>query len=255
MAIRVPASTSPFGTKSSASSPLLLGRAAQSGRHRNGLAAGKNAVLAEVEAHDLMHALEPDIERATVLCDQLRIVPAALAQRPSVGAEDRRHLGIRNGAGTNPVVNDAAPQPPTLVAHRNEAGAVGRDPDRRKAAEIAVRGSQDKSTAVFEQPELPARGITEVERRDRLSAYLDRNRRLRRRLRGAGDGNQIEHGGNEGDDDRSGEPCVNPPERRATAAHASSLRCCRRLGWKLLVEQLGELARSLRLPVPRHRRW
>src|SRR5688572_21509871 len=90
-----------------------------------------------------------------------------------------------------------------------------------------MRGSQDKSPAVFEQPELAARGIAEIESRDRLSAYLDRSRRLRRRLRRAGGGDQIERGGNEGGDDRSGKPCVNTPYRRATAAHASSLRCCR----------------------------
>ena len=136
IAISVPASGKPLGTKTSASIPLLAGSDAERRRHRDRLAAGEQAVLAVIEAEDLMDALEPDIERAAVLRDRFRVVPAARGERPPVGTEDRRHLGVGNGARPRAFVDDAAAQPPALVVQGDEMGAVRRDANGRYAAEM-----------------------------------------------------------------------------------------------------------------------
>ena len=90
IAISVPASGRPLGTKTSASMPLLAGSDAHRRRHRDRLAAREQAVLAVVEAHDLVHALDAHIERAAVLGERLGVVPAARRERrpsgPSIGA-------------------------------------------------------------------------------------------------------------------------------------------------------------------------
>src|SRR5262249_58773380 len=106
---------------------LVGGRRARGGGPGGGLPAGGEAVPAVIEAHDLIDALDAHIERAAVLRDRFGIEPAAVGERPSIGAENRRHLGIDDAARPRPVVDDAAAQPPALVAERDEDRAVGAD--------------------------------------------------------------------------------------------------------------------------------
>ena len=124
-----------------ASMPLLVGSGPHAGRHRDRLPAREQAVLAVVEAHDLVDALDAHIERAAVLGERLGVVPAARRQRPAVGAEDRRHLGIRDADRPRALVDEAAAKPPALVGERDEMRAVGGDANGRNAAELPVRAS------------------------------------------------------------------------------------------------------------------
>src|SRR2546430_2636634 len=56
----------------------LVGRQrAQSRRQRDRPAAGKEALLAVIEADDLMNSLDADIESATILCDRFGVIPTA----------------------------------------------------------------------------------------------------------------------------------------------------------------------------------
>ena len=124
-----------------------------------------------------MDAFDAHIERATVLRDRFRVIPTSRRQRSPVRAEDRRHFGVRDAPRTRALVDDAAAKPPTLVAQGDEIGAIRRNANGRNAAEVFVGRTQDEAAAEFEQPELPKRGVANVESRDRLAADLDRDRR------------------------------------------------------------------------------
>src|SRR5262249_61837320 len=56
-------------------------------------------------------------------------------------------------------------------------GAIRRNANGRNAAEVLVGRTQHEAAAEFEQPELPAGGVANVETRDRLAVNLDRDRR------------------------------------------------------------------------------
>ncbi len=156
IAISVPASARPLGTNTSASIPLLAGQRAQARRHWDRLAAGEQAVLAVIEAEDLVDPLDPDIERTAVLGDGFRVVPVADGERLAVRAQDRRHLGVGNVDRTRVVVDDAAAEPPALVAQRDEMRPVRGDANGRDAAEIPVRRAQHQAAAELQQTELPS---------------------------------------------------------------------------------------------------
>src|SRR5712692_6005100 len=115
---------------------LVAGQRAHRRWQRDRPAAREQAVLAEIEPDDLMDALDPHIERAAVLGDRFGVEPAVLGERAAIGAEDRRHLGLGDAAGARPVVEDAAAQPPAVVAQGDEMRAIGRDSYRRDAAEL-----------------------------------------------------------------------------------------------------------------------
>src|SRR5262249_51500195 len=111
---------------------------AQSRRQRDWPAAGKEALLAVIEADDLMNSLDADIEGATILCDRFRVIPTARRQRSPVRAQDRRHFGVRDAARPRALVEDAAAKPPTFVGQGDEMGAIRRDANGRNAAEVLV---------------------------------------------------------------------------------------------------------------------
>lgn len=105
--------------------------------------------------------------------------------------------------------------------------AIRRNANGRNAAEVLVGRTQHETTAEFEQPELPKRGVANVESRDRLGANLDRDRRRggRRYLRIAWDERQEQR--TRGDERRDGPsicPCETATPTRHAVAHASSLR-------------------------------
>src|SRR6266849_4483496 len=127
------------------------------------MTAGEKPVFFVIEANDLMNALDADIECAAILRDGLGIIPSSLSKRRSVGSENRRHLGIGDANRPRSVVEDAASQPPSLVAQGDEMRAVRRNANGRNTAKVLVGGAQHQTTAEFEQAELPSRGIARVE--------------------------------------------------------------------------------------------
>ena len=94
------------------------------GRNRDRLTARQQAVLAVVEAHDLVHPLDADIERAAVLGERFGVVPAPRRERLAVRTEDRRHLGVGDAGRPVAVVDDAAAQPAALVGDGEKTRAV-----------------------------------------------------------------------------------------------------------------------------------
>src|SRR5262249_10290239 len=101
-------------------------------------AAGEKALLAVIEADDLMDAFDAHIERAAVFRDRFRVIPTARRQRSPVGTQDRRHFGVRDAARPRALVDEATAKPAPLVASRDERGAVRRKPNGRNAAEVLV---------------------------------------------------------------------------------------------------------------------
>src|SRR5262249_23563365 len=95
--------------------PPVGGQRAQSRRQRDRLAAGKKALLAVIEADDLMDAFDAHIERAAVLRDRFRVIPTARRPRSPVATQDRRNFSVRDAARSRALVDDAAAKPPTLV--------------------------------------------------------------------------------------------------------------------------------------------
>ncbi len=216
----------PFGREHQRLQALVGRERMQPGRDRDRLPAREQTILAVVEAHDLMDALDPHIERAAVLGDRFGVVPAAIDEGAAVGAEDRRHLRIGDAVRPGALIDDAAAQPPALVGQGNEMRAVSRDADRRKAAEMPVRRAQHQAAAELQEPELPPQAVADVEARDRLGIDVDRDRcRGRRRLRGAVDRDHARR-----DDERDGDQCGDAwaewetrAAKRRAIAHASSL--------------------------------
>jgi len=206
---------------------------AQSRRQRDRPAAGKKALLAVIEADDLMDAFDAHIERATVLRDRFRVIPPARRQRSPVGTQDRRHFGVRDAARPRALVDDAAAKPPTLVAQGDEMRAIRRNANGRNATEVLVGRTQHETAAEFEQPELPAGGVANVEGRDRLAANLDRDRRRggRRDLRIGRHDRQEQRTCDERRDGPSVCPCETATQTRRAVAHASSLRGRRGSAW------------------------
>ena len=151
----------------------LCGNSFMPGGTANRTAARAKAVLGDVEAHDLVDALDADIGNAVVHGERLGVVPAAAFQRLAVRSEDRRHLGVGDRNRDLAAIDDAPAQPVALVGDRKETLAVGRDAQPRDAAEIAMRGFQDQPAAEYERAEARARGLARVERLDRLRADLD----------------------------------------------------------------------------------
>src|SRR5262249_30927111 len=125
-----------FGNEHQGFEALVARQRAHAGRHRDRLPARGEAVLAVIEADDLIDALDADIERAVVLCDRFGIEPAAIGERSPIGAENWRHLGIGDAARPRPVVDDPAAPPPPLVAKRDEARAVSADANGGNSAEM-----------------------------------------------------------------------------------------------------------------------
>src|SRR6516162_495265 len=95
--------------------PPVGGQRAQSRRQRDRPAAGEKALLAVIEADNLMDAFDAHIERAAVFRDRFRVIPTARRQRSAVGTQDRRRFGVRDAARPRALVDDAAAKPPTLV--------------------------------------------------------------------------------------------------------------------------------------------
>src|SRR5262249_19076095 len=135
--------------------PLVGRQRAQSRRQRDRPAAGKEALLAEIEADDLMNSLDADIEGAAILCDRFRVIPTARRQRSPVRTQDRRHFRVRDAARPRALVEDAAAKPPTLVGQGDEMSAIRRNANGRNAAAVLVGRTQHETAAEFEQPELP----------------------------------------------------------------------------------------------------
>src|SRR5215813_3377978 len=100
------------------------GQRAQSRRDGDRPAAGKQALLAVIEADDLMNSLDADIERATILRDRFRVIPTARRQRSPVRTQDRRHFGVRDAARPCALVENTAPKPPTFVGQGDELRAI-----------------------------------------------------------------------------------------------------------------------------------
>src|SRR5215469_9645153 len=88
----------------------------------------------------------------------------------SVGAQHRRHFRVRNPARPGTLVKEAAAKPPSLVAHSDEMRTIRCEADGRYAAKVFGGRAQHQTPTEFQQPELPMRGIADVERRDRLAA-------------------------------------------------------------------------------------
>src|SRR6185503_8549375 len=97
-----------------------------------------------VEAHDLIHALNADIQDAAVLGERLRVEPTLQRERQTVGPEHRRQLKFGNSRWTRSLVDDFPTQPAPPVADGNEAGAIGRDTQSGKSAKaLLVRNDFD----------------------------------------------------------------------------------------------------------------
>lgn len=107
-------------------------------RHLDRLAVRHETVFGVVEAHDLFHALDADIERAVFFGERFGVVPAARGERLAVRPQHRRHLGIGDAGGLAAGVDYARAQPGTLVGQRQEMAAVRLDVQRGDAAERFV---------------------------------------------------------------------------------------------------------------------
>src|SRR5262249_27157452 len=105
-------------------------------------------------------------------------------------------------------------------------GAIRRNANGRNAPEVLVGRTQHEAAAEFEQPELPAGGVANVEARDRLAVNLDRDRRRggRRHLRIARDDRQERRTCDERRDGPPVCPCETATPARRAVTHASSLR-------------------------------
>ncbi len=108
-------------------------------RHRDRLAARGESALGEIEAHDLVHALNADINRVAIHGERLAVVPAALRERNAAGAEHWRRFDIGETGRTVVAIDDAAAEPASLVAERKEACAVRADAQCGEPAELLER--------------------------------------------------------------------------------------------------------------------
>ncbi len=168
--------------------PPVVRQLRDAGRHRDRLAARQQAVTPDIETHDAVHALDAEIDRAAILGDRLGVVPAARRERLAVGAEHRRHLGVRDPGRPRAVIDDAPAQPAALVGDGEEARAVGGDAQRRDAAEFRIGRGQLHPAAECQRTEAHARRIARLEDRDRLRVDDDSDRcfRLARTVLGRG---------------------------------------------------------------------
>ena len=186
IAISVPASGRPFGTTTSASMPLVVGQLARRRRQRHDFAKGARKTLGKIEAQHLVDALETDIDQRAVERERLGIEPAARGDRLAVGTEHRRGLDVVEPGHLAALVDDAAGEPAALVADRDEALALGIEPQARQSAEAAKPRGQDQPAAIFELAEPHTRPVAGVERGQRPGIDLDRDRRGDREFVGNG---------------------------------------------------------------------
>src|SRR6476659_6062502 len=75
------------------------------------LTARGKTVLAEVEAHDLLDALDADVESAVSLGERFRVEPALRSKRLAVGPQYGRHFGIGEGRRMPVLVHNAGGEP------------------------------------------------------------------------------------------------------------------------------------------------
>src|SRR5262249_31061902 len=141
---------------------------------------------------------------------------------------------VRDAARPRALVDDAAAKPPTFVGQGDEMRAIRRNANGRNAAEVLVGRTQHETAAEFEQPELPAGGVSNVGSCDRVGADLDCDRRRggRRYLRIAWNEGQEQR--TCGDERRYGPSicrCESATPTRHAVAHASSLRTRRGSAW------------------------
>ena len=125
-----------------------------------------------------MNPLDADIDPAAVLGERLGVVPAARRERPAIGAENRRHLGVGDARRRVAVVDDAGAQPVALVGQGEEAATAGRPGSRR------CRRNRDAARSIRARRGTRARRIAAswfacTERGDQLGVDLDSNRRRR----------------------------------------------------------------------------
>ena len=144
---------------------LVEGKVLKSAGTGNRLAARQQTVTAIIEAHDLLDALDADIEHAVGLRERLGVEPAARGQRLAVGPEHRRHLGVGDAGRLAVLVDDAAAQPGAVVGHRQKVAAVRLHAKRRDAAERLVARGERKPAAEFQRAEAGLRRIAIIERR------------------------------------------------------------------------------------------
>src|ERR1700722_15437524 len=175
IAINVPASGSPLGTKTSASSPLLKGSFPAAGQ-RYHLATRTGEALSEIEPKHLVDAFEADINKRTVERDRLRVEPAARGDRLAVGAQHRRGLDVIKPGHLVALIDDAAGEPGALVAERDEALSFGIEAQSRQSAKSGKPRRQGEPAAIFQRPETHMRTVASIERGDRPGVDLDRDR-------------------------------------------------------------------------------
>ncbi len=246
IAISVPANACRrrLGHEDQSLEPLVARQRTHARRHRDRLAAREQAVFAVVEAEDLVDALDPDIERTAIIRDRsVSYQPRSASGRPSaprIGAISASAMRARSRA----LVDDAAAQPPALVAQGDESGAVRGNANGRDAAEIPVGRSQHEAAAEFQQSKL----VLRTDREYRMPQAAGPRSSI-----GTGDSareGRCARPGQCEDERRAGDAarqcCVGDARdagmKRRGVDHASSLRApSRRLGRGLLVEQLGEL--------------
>jgi hypothetical protein len=143
-----------FRRRGQAFQALVECEALEIGRHRDRFAARGKTVAAEIEAHDLLDALDADIEHAVgIFGERFNIEPAARGERLAVGAEDRRHLGIGEARGLAVLVDDAGAQPGAVVGDAEEVGAVAIHMNGGHAAKRFVFRGQRQAAAEFQLAE------------------------------------------------------------------------------------------------------
>ena len=195
IAISVPASGCPFGGTARHSRPLLFGSVLMPGGTAIGWPRARRPSRPIVEAHDLVHALDADIERAAVLGERLGVVPAAPGERPAVRAEHRRHLGVgdrRSARRRDRRCGRAASGPCRSTARKRAPSAPTRNDG--DAAEVLVGRGQHQAAAELQRaeaacargradrtPRSAAPGSRSSGRRDRARALRLRRSRNRRR--------------------------------------------------------------------------
>ena len=162
--------------------PLVVGQFARASRQLKRLTERKRKALGEVEAQDLIDALDTDIDQRTVERERLGVEPAARRDRLAIGPEHRRGLDIVEPGHLAALVDDAAGEPASLVADGDEALALRIQPQAGQSAEAAKPRGQDEPAAKFERAEPHARAVAGVERRNRPGIDVDRNRRADRVL-------------------------------------------------------------------------